>query len=491
MMPASPLMTPSLHVDPEDFRGSGSAVSRLRVVLAYLGRGRQAATRKTAASSSARIRTASVAVLLAAIASVAAGCFLIPNVLPIADVEVDRTSGLAPLTIHFDGTGSFDPDGSIRRYEWDFGDGSRGVGGEIAHTYSRGGTFTATLTVTDRRGATASASVEMVVRASNALPVAAFSVYPSPAYPGQGIQFGAGASYDPDGEIVSYAWNYGDGTSGSGRLTTHQYSLQGTYHVVLTVRDNDGGERTATAELRITMTIDTSGTIPRHFEWDYNGNTQSCDLAISRDLYAYYKSQLRGPFSQRDYDEYVLDPLDDAYLETVTQEVLGNTPGNRYAAFEDALFFVQHCIVYVNDPLWFEYPRYPIETLVDEIGDCEDTAILYTSLVRTLGYGALMVAVDTSGDGVADHMIAWVPVEQSFVTAHPDLSFWQYEGKTYAFAETAVEGGYVPLGVDPWGLTPDDVDTVYDVSSVDRHPQAVRVAPQQPRVPEPSQAGTR
>ncbi|MCX6092179.1 MAG: PKD domain-containing protein [Candidatus Bipolaricaulota bacterium] len=214
----------------------------------------------------------------------AAGCFLIPNVLPVADVEVDRTAGLAPLTIHFDGTGSFDPDGSIRRYEWDFGDGSRSVGAEIAHTYTRGGTFTATLTVTDRRGGTASASVEIVVRASNALPVAAFSVYPSPAYTGQGIQFGAGASYDPDGEIVSYAWSYGDGTSGSGRLTTHQYSLQGTYHVVLTVRDNDGGERTATAELRITTTIDTSGTIPRHFEWDYNGNTQSCDLAISRDL---------------------------------------------------------------------------------------------------------------------------------------------------------------------------------------------------------------
>jgi hypothetical protein len=43
------------------------------------------------------------------------------------------------------------------------------------------------------------ASVEIDVRATNALPVAAFSVYPSSAYPGQGIQFGAGASYDPEG----------------------------------------------------------------------------------------------------------------------------------------------------------------------------------------------------------------------------------------------------------------------------------------------------
>jgi hypothetical protein len=92
-------------------------------------------------------------------------------------------------------------------------------------------------------------------------------------------------------------------------------------------------------------------------------------------------------------------------------------------------------------------------------------------------HGALMVAVDTSGDGQADHMIVWVPVEQAFVDLHPDRSFWQYEGRTYAFAETAVEGGYVPLGVDPWGLTAADIDTVYDVSSADRNPKAVRVGP--------------
>jgi hypothetical protein len=198
------------------------------------------------------------------------------------------------------------------------------------------------------------ASVEIDVRATNALPVAAFSVYPPPAYPGQGIQFGAGASYDRTGrssrtrgttatdQVAAAADNAPVQPPGDVSRRPHR------------PRDNGGGERTATAELQITTTIDTSGTIPRYFEWDYNGTTQSCDLAISRDLYAYYTSQLRGPFSQRDYDDYVLDPLDDAYLETVTQEALGNTSGNRYAAFEDALIFVQHCIVYVNDPLWLE-----------------------------------------------------------------------------------------------------------------------------------------
>lgn len=382
-----------------------------------------------------------------------------------------------PLVVHFDGSGSFDPDGSIRRYRWDFGDGGKGEGSEVDHTYRRAGTFEAVLTVTDRRGGTGTASVEIVVRASNELPVAAFSAAPSPAYPQQSVRFDAAASYDSDGEIELYAWQFGDGATATGVTTSHRYSAQGTFTITLTVRDNDGDERTKTASLQISSEIDASGTIARHYEWDFHGTGQRCDLAISRDLYIYYKTQPRGPFSQRDYDEYVLDPLDDEDLETITQEILGTTAGDRYAAFEDALFFVQHCIVYVNDPLWYEYPRYPIEVLVDEIGDCEDTAILYTSLVRTLGYGALMVAVDTSGDSVADHMVAWVPVEAAFVAAHPDLSFWEYEGKTYAFAETAVEGGYLALGVDPWGLTESDIDMIYDVSSVDRTPKAVRLIP--------------
>ncbi len=420
---------------------------------------------------------------LCAIAIAASSCFLVPNSAPIADIETDKTSGIAPLSVHFDGTGSFDPDGSIRRYEWDFGDGARAtgaraVGAHVTHTYTVAGTHEVTLTVTDRRGGIGTASVEIAVRASNALPIAAFSVAPSPAYPRQSVRFQAIASYDPDGQVVSYAWTFGDGATGVGSSTSHSYATPGTYTVSLTVRDNDGGERTKTASLQIATEIDTSGTIARHYEWTYDSKQQSCDLEISRDLYAYYKSQPRGPFAQRDYDEYVLDPLDDDYLEEVTTEILGTSAGDRHAAMENALFFVQNCIEYVYDPLWYEYPRYPVEMLVDQIGDCEDTAILYTSLVRTLGYGALMVAVDTSGDGRADHMVAWVPVEQSFVDAHPDRSFWQYHGKTYAFAETAVEGGYLALGVDPWGLTDADIDTVYDVSSVDRHPQAVRIASQ-------------
>jgi len=56
-----------------------------------------------------------------------------------------------PLSVRFGGTGSYDPDGSIRQYHWGFGDGAEAAGLRVEHTYETGGTYETCLTVTDRR----------------------------------------------------------------------------------------------------------------------------------------------------------------------------------------------------------------------------------------------------------------------------------------------------------------------------------------------------
>lgn len=57
------------------------------------------------------------------------------------------------------------------------------------------------------------------------------------------------ASDDPDGNIVSWAWNFGDGTTGTGQQATHTYAAPGTYTVTLTVTDDEGATAQDTVEV--------------------------------------------------------------------------------------------------------------------------------------------------------------------------------------------------------------------------------------------------
>ena len=87
------------------------------------------------------------------------------NLPPVAVFTVDVTTGAAPLTVAFDANGSSDPDGVIVSFAWQFGDGSTAAGATTSHTYVADGSYTARLTVTDDRGASASTERVIVVGA--------------------------------------------------------------------------------------------------------------------------------------------------------------------------------------------------------------------------------------------------------------------------------------------------------------------------------------
>lgn len=73
----------------------------------------------------------------------------------------------------------------------------------------------------------------------------------------QTINFNGGGSFDSDGSIVSYSWNFGDGGTGSGAVPLHSYAATGTYTVTLTVTDNLGAQGSATTSATIsTSTAD-------------------------------------------------------------------------------------------------------------------------------------------------------------------------------------------------------------------------------------------
>jgi len=82
---------------------------------------------------------------------------------PVAVATAEPATGAAPLSVFFDSTGSYDPDGAIAGYAWDFDDGSSSTEANPTHTYTDPGTYYATLTVTDNKGATDSEAVEVIV----------------------------------------------------------------------------------------------------------------------------------------------------------------------------------------------------------------------------------------------------------------------------------------------------------------------------------------
>jgi PKD repeat protein len=109
-----------------------------------------------------------------------------------------------------------------------------------------------TLTVTDNEGLTHSATYPVQIDLPVVkLPPLAVVTAPVTATVSQTITFDGSASTDNDGSIVSYGWDFGDGTTATGDIVPHLYEIAGTYLVSLTVTDNDGLTTTVMASIEI------------------------------------------------------------------------------------------------------------------------------------------------------------------------------------------------------------------------------------------------
>jgi PKD repeat protein len=172
---------------------------------------------------------------------------MVSNAPPEAVIAVDTPTGAAPHKVKLNASGSYDPDGTVLNYSWNFGDGQSGSGPLLSHTFMAAGKYTVTLTVTDDSNATSEAQTTITVTAppaadGNIPPLAIIAVSPQ-EQEGQAplkARFDALDSSVFSGELIEFKWDFGDGTSGSGETINHIYTSQGTYTVKLTVTDNNG-----------------------------------------------------------------------------------------------------------------------------------------------------------------------------------------------------------------------------------------------------------
>lgn len=167
---------------------------------------------------------------------------------PVAVATAAPTSGPAPLAVSLDGSLSTSQSQRIVQYRWDFGDGATATGIRTTHTFTVLGDYTVTLTVTDSVGQTSQAAASIVVTEAtpNAPPHADIAAEPYIGEAPLNVAFDGSGSFDPDGTIVAYTWDFGDSWSGTGVRVTHTYLSPGWYTASLTVEDNAGAKTMST-----------------------------------------------------------------------------------------------------------------------------------------------------------------------------------------------------------------------------------------------------
>lgn len=165
----------------------------------------------------------------------------IDNKRPTADAGGNHKGQIGD-TIQFDGSGSADEDGTIEFYRWSFGDGTGVTNVESpTHQYAQAGEFVASLVIIDNNGASSTSTAKVEIESQKNRPPVAVINGPYNGQVGEVIQFLASGSYDPDpGDSITYSWNFGDGTTGTGINPTHNFSANGNYTIILTVTDEDG-----------------------------------------------------------------------------------------------------------------------------------------------------------------------------------------------------------------------------------------------------------
>lgn len=168
------------------------------------------------------------------------------NQAPVAQIDETPPSGQAPLEVSFDASGSYDPDGEIRSYNWNIEDsfGTTTKEGEtIVHNFQDPGEYTIELLVTDRGGKTSSETVTIdVTQSGNAEspPNADAKASPTSGQAPLEVDFSARDSSDPNDDISSYSWRFDDGRTAQGEAVTHTFDQPRTYQVELAVTDSEG-----------------------------------------------------------------------------------------------------------------------------------------------------------------------------------------------------------------------------------------------------------
>lgn len=166
--------------------------------------------------------------------------------------------------------------------------------------------------------------------------------------------------------------------------------------------------------------------LERSFTWRYNNKSYANTFHFSTSSYNYYKKVKRN---YSDFTFYMEESKNYAVVQDIATVLKAMAQKNNLSDVQTVEFisaFVQN-IGYKDDG-YYEYPRFPIETLVEKAGDCEDTAILLAALLQHLGYNVILVSPK-------GHMGVGIAVKDKM-----NGNAFPYNGYNYYYIETTSSG---------------------------------------------------
>jgi PKD repeat protein len=182
--------------------------------------------------------------------------------LPVANFVFSPSTPTTGQTVVFDGDQSTAAPGhQLTTFSWNFGDGATGSGLVASHVYGVAGTYNVVLSVVDDLGQKSTKSNSVPVAAAggsggSSAPTARFTISPATnPNPGvnQNVFFNASSSTAvAPHTILSYAWDFGDGVTGTGLTAIHAYQRAGTFTINLVVTDDAGQTGTAQNSVQVT-----------------------------------------------------------------------------------------------------------------------------------------------------------------------------------------------------------------------------------------------
>jgi len=178
------------------------------------------------------------------------------------------------------------------------------------------------------------------------------------------------------------------------------------------------------------------GTTKTKIEWGYGLGQWVLESDIPNDDYTKYKEVPVSERTKGGVSGYgLLITTSDPSLKSIAKDLKDWITGEEYSAFDavsGVLAMIQQ-MEYTPDNVttaYDEYPKFPLEVIRDDGGDCEDTSILFVTLMELMDYDAVLLYFDQTATHSA-HMAAAV---SGYLSA--GVQYYEHDGKKYYYCET-------------------------------------------------------